>query len=154
MLRIHNLLTYHTHKHMPHRSKVVYPLQLSLPGVQVNNNNATTSPLSATNTTASQERVGNVDSDPHQMSAIHQGNDSPPPNNSPSLAFGQGGASNWTISGGTPKFLEGNATRRADQPMKLELFESIPDNEKRDDLSESTSCSTPGDCDDKTLLLP
>ena len=81
----------------------------------------------------------------------HEESGNPPENKSPSLAVGTSGASNWPLPRSVPDHI-GVKDGNMEELPKLKLLENIPDNEKRDNHSESAS--TPSDCDDQALLLP
>lgn len=123
----------------PHRSAVIHPPP-QLPTVQFNNNNANTQAMVATNTTAPQERVGNSNSEAYEMRSIHN---SPLNNIFPHLALS--GVTSRAISGGAPDHLRMSTEEQCE-------VEDIPNNERRNRLSESTS-STPVDDSDTAPLL-
>ena len=141
-------LTY-THTHT-HSVKVVHPLLLNRPSVQVqvNNDNPTnTSPIVATNTTATQEQVGNTDSDSHTMREVHHiGDILPAPSSLGLITKGTNAATNY---------IKGNPDHGEWLEMpKLQLGDTDNDQGKWENHSESESShSSLGKADDNMPLL-
>ncbi len=137
----------HTHTHTPPRSvKVIHPLQLNIPSVQVNNNNPTnTSPVVATNTTATQEQVGNVSGDSHTLREIHQTEDNlPAPSSLGLITKGTNAATNY---------LKGSQDHGEWLEMpKLQQSDSGPDNEQGKWENRSESSHSSFSKDDMPLL--
>ncbi|XP_064406030.1 uncharacterized protein LOC135351059 [Halichondria panicea] len=129
--------------------KVVHPLLLNRPSVQVqvNNYNPTnTSPIVATNTTATQEQVGNTDSDSHTMREVHQmGDILPAPSSLGLIAKGTNAATNY-IKGSQD---HGEWLERP----KLQLGVTDNDQGKWENRSESESSHSSLGKDDNMPLL-